>query len=75
MVCSETLIALPAPVGGSNGSALMVIPVDNTKINRLQSMDLVTLHVCLTSLFAVNFSRTDVGSQTMSSIRSARIVL
>ena len=43
MTASESLIALPSPLGGSNCSALMFIPVDNSKVNRLQSMNLVTL--------------------------------
>jgi coronin-1B/1C/6 len=43
MTASESLIALPSPLGGSNCSALMFIPVDNSKVNRLQSMSLVTL--------------------------------
>jgi coronin-1B/1C/6 len=43
MTASERLIALPSPLGGSSCSTLMFVPVDNTKINRLQSMSLVTL--------------------------------
>lgn len=43
LAASESLIALPSPLGGSNCSAIMFIPIDNSKVNRLQSMNLVTL--------------------------------
>ena len=42
---SDKLIAVPSPVGGASGAALMFVPVDNTQINRLQMQSLLTLHV------------------------------
>ena len=43
---SDKLIAVPSPVGGASGAALMFVPVDNTQINRLQVQNLFSLHVC-----------------------------
>jgi len=50
IVASESHIAVPSPIGGSTGAALMFVPVDNTRINRLQIQNTMTLHVCSTVL-------------------------
>ena len=55
LVASETLIAVPSPVGGASGAALMFIPVDNTRINRLQVTNAMSLHVCFHRLCALVF--------------------